>query len=54
VTRADDDRASVQRLREHARAVTRAAGLHELPGGAIWVPEHDPHREALHQPSAGA
>jgi DNA-binding transcriptional LysR family regulator len=47
VTRADDDRASVPALREHARAVTRAAGLHELPGGPVWVPPQDPHREAL-------
>jgi DNA-binding transcriptional LysR family regulator len=54
VTRADDDRASVQTLREHARSLTRAAGLRELPDGAIWVPDQDPHREALRQLSAGA
>jgi DNA-binding transcriptional LysR family regulator len=51
VTRADDDRASVHALRELASTVARAAGLHELPDGATWVPEQDPHRP---QVSAGA
>jgi DNA-binding transcriptional LysR family regulator len=44
VTRADDDRPAVRALREEARALAGAAGLHVRPGTAWWVPRHDPHR----------
>jgi DNA-binding transcriptional LysR family regulator len=47
VTRADDDRPGVLALRQTADLVTRAAGLHALPSGTLWVPPEDPHRAAI-------
>jgi DNA-binding transcriptional LysR family regulator len=47
VTRAGDDRPAVLALRENARRLTRAAGLHVLPAGASWLPPQDPHRDAI-------
>jgi DNA-binding transcriptional LysR family regulator len=47
VTRADDDRPAILALRDHATALTRAAGLHVLPAGETWLPAQDPHREAI-------
>jgi DNA-binding transcriptional LysR family regulator len=47
VTRADDERPSIVALRDHAARVTRAAGLHVLPHGEVWVPAQDPHRETI-------
>jgi DNA-binding transcriptional LysR family regulator len=47
VTRADDDRPAILALREHAAALTHAAGLHLLPDGAVWAPPADPHRPAI-------
>jgi DNA-binding transcriptional LysR family regulator len=51
VTRADDDRPAILSLRENARTLTRAAGLHLLPSGPLWVPPNDPHRAALGETS---
>jgi DNA-binding transcriptional LysR family regulator len=48
VTRAGDDRAAVQALRDAAAKLTRAA----LPDGDVWLPARDPHREALQPTSA--
>jgi DNA-binding transcriptional LysR family regulator len=47
VTRADDDRAAVLALRDHAAIVTGDAGLHTVPDGAWWVPPTDPHRDTI-------
>ena len=47
VSRAGDDRASVLALRQNAERITRAAGLHALPDGALWLPPEDPHRDAI-------
>jgi hypothetical protein len=47
VTRADDDCPGVLALRQTAEMVTRAAGLHALPSGTLWVPPEDPHRAAI-------
>jgi DNA-binding transcriptional LysR family regulator len=47
VTRADDDRPAILALRDNASALTRAAGLHVLPPGDVWIPAQDPHRDAI-------
>ncbi len=44
VTRSNDDRPGVLALRDNAETVTRAAGLHVIPEGRVWVPKQDPHR----------
>jgi DNA-binding transcriptional LysR family regulator len=46
VTRAGDDRPAVVALADNAAAVTRAAGLHEVPPDP-WLPPRDPHRAAV-------
>ena len=47
VTRSDDDRPAIVALRENAVALTRAAGLHQLPTATVWVPPRDPQRTAI-------
>ena len=47
VTRADDDRSTVVALRENAEHLTYAAYLPTLRNQATWVPEQDPHRDAI-------
>jgi DNA-binding transcriptional LysR family regulator len=47
VTRADDDRPATLALRDNATALTRAAGLHAVPPGDVWIPAEDPQREAI-------
>jgi DNA-binding transcriptional LysR family regulator len=47
VTRSDDDRPAILALRANAGTVTRAAGLHVLPDGPVWIPPQDPHRATI-------
>jgi DNA-binding transcriptional LysR family regulator len=47
VTRTGDDRPGILALRHDAEVLTRAADLHELPTGTLWVPPEDPHRTAI-------
>jgi hypothetical protein len=47
VTRSDDDRPGVLALRDNAGTLTRAAGLHVIPDGRVWLPKQDPHRAEI-------
>ena len=38
VTRANDDRETIDALRDHASTVTRTAGLQAVPAGPTWLP----------------
>jgi DNA-binding transcriptional LysR family regulator len=54
VTRANDDRESVAALREHAVNVIEPATSRTAPGGTVWLPVADPHRDRITRTSGPA
>jgi DNA-binding transcriptional LysR family regulator len=47
VTRANDERESIAAVREHAVNIMQASAPHTTPGGPIWLPSADPHRDRI-------
>jgi DNA-binding transcriptional LysR family regulator len=47
VTRANDERESIAAVREHAVNIMQASAPHTAPGGPIWLPSADPHRDRI-------
>ncbi|HEY3921497.1 MAG TPA: LysR family transcriptional regulator [Gaiellaceae bacterium] len=47
VTRANDERDSIAKLREHAINAIQPAAPRSLPAGPVWFPAADPHRDQI-------
>jgi DNA-binding transcriptional LysR family regulator len=54
VTRANDERDSTAALREHADHVIAPTASRNAPGGPIWLPSSDPHRDRVRRVSETA